>query len=67
MEDRIITVVVEPSSKCRTSIRKKHWRKPERYREHADLPLLPDQERRPYKILGALLKQTQSEFWMDRC
>ena len=67
MEGSIITVVVEPSSKCQTSIRKNHGRKTEMFRKQPGLLLLPDQERRSYKIPGALPKETQSRLWTDRC
>ena len=66
MKGGIFIVVVQPS-KYRTSMRKNRGRKPERSGEHADLLLLPDQERRSYKIHGALPKETQSRLWTDRC
>ena len=60
MEGSIITVV-EPS-KSQTSIRKNHGRKPEGSGEKADLLLLPDQERRSYKIPGRLLRKLNEGF-----
>ena len=56
MEGSMITVV-EPS-KCQTRIRKNHGQKPKRSEEHADLLLLPGQEKmRSYKIARALIKR----------